>query len=178
MQRRCKPRRNRCGILRAFTLLSSIVVANVLGTVVAEACSCVGREGNAYFHPCAVDAASNAVFVGTVLGIAYTPVPAAGTRTEYHETTVRVSVDESFRGDGGPTLELVSSLCGYPFQLGGRYPGLRGTRFHGQVRNLCVAALSVWPMPGPISRIFAPERVAIRAPGYMAASCRAFSATH
>lgn len=113
--------RKRFSVVRTVTFLASIVLANGFGAGVAEACSCIGREGNPYFHPCTAYESNAAIFTGVVVSIAHVPVGSTGRPPDYQETVTRMWVEEAFRGVNGSIVELVTSLCGYPFEFGQRY---------------------------------------------------------
>ena len=99
-----------------FTALAAFLVPGV-----AHACGCILSE-----HPCQQTAEAAAIFAGRVTDIRRLHPPRKmddDVSDLWVELVVSLSVSESFKGPGTPSIEVVTGngSCGYPFEIGKTY---------------------------------------------------------
>lgn len=107
----------------AFALTLFAFGLFLLAPRAAAACSCRGAGS----RPCATYWEATAVFAGLVTGVGESRVRHSGSESTapFYYRLARLTVVESFRGDTGRTVEVLTGRsghdCGYDFAVGRRY---------------------------------------------------------
>jgi hypothetical protein len=105
--------------MRSINILLGIVLVLLLAGSDANACSCEGRR-----PVCEAYGAADAVFVGTVTGVAENKSNNQAA-LDVAFLGYKFSVEQAYSGISGTQVEVFTTLpfgaCGFPFQVGERY---------------------------------------------------------
>jgi hypothetical protein len=104
--------------MRSISILLGIVLVLLLAGSDANACSCDGRRPT-----CEAYGAADAVFVGTVIGVAENKPNQSALDVAF--LGYKFSVEQAYSGVTGTQVEVFTTpsfgACGFPFQVGGHY---------------------------------------------------------
>lgn len=109
---------------RIFLVIAGLTVSLLsVFSASAEACTCGGTFSGS--QPCQEYWSAAAVFAGQVTDVSILSQDLGGGRVGYRRKLVRFSLEQSFRGVDGQSVEVMTGMgggdCGYDFKQGERY---------------------------------------------------------